>query len=249
MGGVEVSPPHKYPWMVGIRTLWDSKYWCGGAIINDRYVLTAAHCFYSTDGILLSTDGMVVGVADHDMTSNEDDVEGATRFVEADVIIHPNYDFISNANDIALLKMKENLDLSKYKEVRPVCLPTDSSKSYTGYMGSVYGWGLLSSTGQQPPVLMETHVSILDPSCGKGTVAGIDVTPDMLCAGHDEGGKDACRGDSGGPLSVEEGGTYTQVGLVSFGVKCSDSKSPGVYTRVSSFLPWIRENTADAIYC
>ncbi|XP_037801279.1 trypsin-1-like [Penaeus monodon] len=104
--------------------------------------------------------------------------------------------------------------------------------------------GTLSSGGSQPNQLMEVTVPILDPSCW-----GQSVTERMLCAGYPKGGKDTCQGDSGGPLCVKESSKFVQVGVVSFGDGCAKPGSPGVYARVTEFLPWIKANTADAAFC
>lgn len=245
VGGTEVSPAHKYPWHVGLKYENGANYWCGGSIINNQYAMTAAHCFFDKYGNRESDEGLVVGVADHDMSVSTDDVSGVTRLVKvAKVILHPNYVSSGYDNDIALLKLSETLDLSKNKELRSVCLPADDSKNYAGALGIAAGWGKLQYGGSQPDKLMEVTLPILEQSCW-----GKTVTERMLCAGYKEGGKDTCQGDSGGPLYVVEGSKYFQVGITSFGDGCANPNSPGVYARVSKFLSWIKTNTADATYC
>ncbi|XP_037793037.1 trypsin-1-like [Penaeus monodon] len=245
VGGTEVSPAHKYPWHIGLKYENGASYWCGGSIINNQYVMTAAHCFFDKYGNRESDEGLVVGVADHDMSVSTDDVSGVTRLVKvAKVILHPNYVSSGYDNDIALLKLSETLDLSKNKELRSVCLPADDSKNYAGALGIAAGWGKLQYGGSQPDKLMEVTLPILEQSCW-----GKTVTERMLCAGYKEGGKDTCQGDSGGPLYVVEGSKYFQVGITSFGDGCANPNSPGVYARVSKFLSWIKTNTADATYC
>ncbi|XP_047491388.1 trypsin-1-like [Penaeus chinensis] len=217
-------------------------YQCGVANPNrivggTEYVITASHCFFDRHGNRISDEGLVVGVANHDMYSSSDDVSGVTRLVSvAKVILHL---------DIALLKLSETLDLSKNKELRSVCLPADDSKTtYAGALGIAAGWGNLESEGSQPDKLIEVTLPILEPSCWDRTVS-----ERMLCAGYKEGGKDTCQGDSGGPLYVVEDSKYFQVGITSFGNGCANPNSPGVYARVSKFLSWIKTNTADATYC
>ncbi|XP_063889778.1 trypsin-1-like isoform X1 [Scylla paramamosain] len=241
VGGQEVDPKNKYPWQVGIMYNGGSNYWCGGSVINNKYILTAAHCVKGDDA-----SSLVVGVADHDMYSTTDDVPGVTDLKSVEqIIIHSGYGSNGYDYDIALLKLKETLDLSQYEQLRPVCLPADDSQTYEGVMAIASGWGTLYSGGPQPSTLNEVSVPILAPSCPG--MSGI--TANMLCAGLQEGGKDTCQGDSGGPLFVEENTKYTQVGITSWGFGCAGENSPGVYARVSKFLPWIMSNTADATYC
>jgi secreted trypsin-like serine protease len=81
---------------------------------------------------------------------------------------------------------------------------------------------------------------------GEATEADLTITPTEICAGVPEGGKDSCYGDSGGPLvaSLGEGKGYVQVGVVSWGVQCGNPALPGVYGRVSQFVPWIKDTMA-----
>lgn len=82
VGGTEVSPQHKYPWHVGLKYETSRRYGCGATIINDKYALTAAHCFFDVFGNRIPDEGLVVGVADHDMYSSSDDVSGVTTLVK-----------------------------------------------------------------------------------------------------------------------------------------------------------------------
>ncbi|XP_037792948.1 venom serine protease 34-like, partial [Penaeus monodon] len=130
VGGEEVQPAHKYPWQIGLKYEGGNGYWCGGAVINDRYILTAAHCLFDSEGNQESAEGLVVGVGDHLMSSTSDDV-AATELISVEkVILHPQYNKQTFDNDIALLKLSKVLTFST--EVRPVCLPENDSKTYAG---------------------------------------------------------------------------------------------------------------------
>ncbi|ROT71560.1 putative trypsin-1-like [Penaeus vannamei] len=245
VGGTEVSPAHKYPWQVGLGKQGYYGYSCGGAIINNLYVLTAAHCFFDKEGNRLSDEGLVVGVGDHIMTSSNDDVAGVTKEVPvAKVILHESYNPKAYDYDIALLRLGQTLDLASHSQVRAVCLPDDDSKTYVGENAIASGWGALGFGDSQPDALREVMLPILS-TCLDNT----GITERMLCAGYEEGGKDTCQGDSGGPLCVKEGSKFVQVGVVSFGDGCAQARKPGVYARVTKFLTWIKEKTSDATYC
>lgn len=253
VGGQEVKPQNKYPWIAGInvlpvtnRTLYD----CVGSIISDQYVLTAAHCLYDQDTLeLLNASSIMVGIADHDQFSTDDDVEGITRQVGVEEIkIFEQFNIFNVDFDMALLKLEEQLDFSP-KEVGPICLPKDDTQTYGGEQGVVVGWGT-TAEGEvnQPAILMEVELPILEAdTCEMLMVNFFDITETMICAGG-EIGMDACEGDSGGPLSVVEGETHVVVGVSAFGEGCARDK-PGVYSRVSKYLEWIRDNTQDSNYC
>lgn len=257
VGGEEVSPRFKYPWMVAISiNVRDSTFFiCGASIISDRYILTAAHCVcdqLKTQCFL--KEFVTVKVADHLRESSDDDLDGVTMDLDIEeIILNMEYfktDKFSDG-DIALLKLKEPLDFAAHKEIKPVCLPTDKSKTYKGYDAIVAGWGSLGSDLDHilPDELMEVTVPILSPKC-ESNYNDIRITENMLCAGFPEGGKNACFGDSGGPLIVKEGNTYTQVGIVSGGNEtCAAPNYPGIYTRVTQYLDWIAENTGDSNNC
>ena len=246
-----MDPPHKYPWMVGLKVIKDSAlYNCGGSIISHSYILTAAHCFFDESNQLIPTSDVMVGIADHRQSSTDDDVPGVTREVRVqEVIIFRDYNDFGVDFDIALIKLQEPLDFTA-KEVGPICLPENDDQTFAGIQSTAVGWGLLVEGGNQPDVLMEVQVPILEAAaCQTMYAALFDITERMICAGLEEGGKDACEGDSGGPLSVVEGGRHVLVGITSFGEGCARPEFPGVYARVSKFLNWIKENTADATFC
>ncbi|MPC28634.1 Vitamin K-dependent protein C [Portunus trituberculatus] len=148
----------------------------------------------------------MVGIGDHNQLSTDDDVEGITRQIEVEEIkIFSQFSIVNVDFDIALLKLKEPLDFTP-KEIGPICLPKDDTQTYGGDQGVVVGWGI-TKEGEinQPAILMEVELPILPAAvCETMMVNFFDITERMICASV-EGGKDACEGDSGGPLSVVEG--------------------------------------------
>lgn len=253
LGGDEVFPKNKYPWVVGLLTPLrkGNASSCGGVIINNQYILTSARCLYNNStGMPMSASDIRVSLADHNQTSTVDDVGNVTRIVNITSFkIHENFDMTKKDDNIALIKLKEPLDLSANKEIKPVCLPKNKYATYEGKLGVVAGWGLTNSSdnSSSSDVLKELTVLVLKPACDElSTYATITET--MLCAGF-ETGKSACDGDHGGPLFVKEGGAHTLVGIVSFGFGCGKPNVPTVYTRVTKYVDWINENTKDAKYC
>merc|ERR1711874_858017 len=154
-------------------------------------------------------------------------------------------------NDLALVILGELVRWSR--AMAPICLPKLESQLYEGRMAMVTGWGLLKYSLHdkvKSNVLREGRVKVLsNEKCGRmwAPVEYRGITPNMMCAAEKNGlgGKDACSGDSGGPLITEKKGVsgqkqFEQIGVVSFGKGCGDKEFPGVYARVTAQLDWIK---------
>ncbi|XP_046396720.1 uncharacterized protein LOC124163698 [Ischnura elegans] len=130
--------------------------------------------------------------------------------------------------------------------IAPICLPSARFKdeTFVGERPTVVGWGTTYYGGKESTVQRQVDLPVWrNEDCNRAYFQPI--TGAFICAGLSEGGKDACQGDSGGPLMLKKGGRWIQIGVVSFGNKCGEAGYPGVYTRVTHYLDWIKQNTAD----
>jgi len=248
--GGQNSQVNEYPWMALLRLASSASYrfFCGGSLINNGWVVTAAHCIYPG----LSASSLQIRLGEHDRyTESESDITLTVGV--SSLHRHPNYDSRTIVNDIGLVRLATKVDISVYT---PVCLPPPG-KDYTGSLAVVAGWGTTGSARATPAsparASLAQHLQELagleivsDFACGQSisSVPGYSssaVTQDMLCAGGQQG-KDACQGDSGGPLVVP-GSTdqFTLVGVVSWGVGCARAGIPGVYSEVARFSSWLQQ--------
>ncbi|GLV32017.1 tracheal-prostasin [Carabus blaptoides fortunei] len=233
-GGWETKP-HELPWVVAIHN--KRKLFCGGAIINDRYILTAGHCVRWNKRAQLS-----VVVGQHNRRAH-DGIELPIRrmILHKEFYSHKTHD----ETDIALIKLAEPIEFSNI--VTPVCLPKEQAL-YDNEFGTVAGWGMKQFNTTTVDILRQTFVKVLSKNDCRNTPMRPYINSRVLCAYFDN--TDACQGDSGGPLTYErEPGKSEIIGVVSWGVGCATPKMPGIYTSVVPFLEWIYRNTADAVWC
>ncbi|XP_073994864.1 trypsin-like isoform X2 [Rhodnius prolixus] len=226
----------EWPW---IAALFNSgRQFCGGSLIDNNHILTAAHCVAHMSAWDVAR--LTVRLGDHNIKSNTE-----TKHVEKKVkrvVRHRGFDSRTLYNDIAILTL--DTPISYTKNIRSICLPT-SSQNYAGLTATVIGWGSLRESGPQPSELQEVTIPIwTNRECRAkyGPAAPGGIVEHFLCAG--EARRDSCSGDSGGPLMINEG-RWTQVGIVSWGIGCGKGQYPGVYTRVTHFLSWINKNIKD----
>ncbi|KAI5646895.1 trypsin domain-containing protein [Phthorimaea operculella] len=241
VGGTTVQP-HEYPWLVSL--MLGAKLHCGGAIITDIHILTAGHCI--TFGVHYKD--LTVNVGMHDRLDTTFQVLRVTNGVK-----HPS--FTSNAvrdiNDIAVLTLNQKLQFTE--KVRPICLP-DESMNFKNIPLTVAGWGKTRQGAMTSSrYLLETKVTLVDgEKCRKSAIYRDNLVSDTMMCAYSLG-KDACQGDSGGPLFATHAKTHHknwyQVGIVSWGIDCAMPDYPGVYTIVNKYIPWIKQQTSDGIYC
>merc|ERR1719192_2296339 len=236
VGGVETEVS-EYPWQAGLVDKGSSTVWCGGSLLNSKWVLTAAHC---TDTVTANQIQVLLGEHNYD-TAGETDMQ---RMNVGQIKNHPDYNDVTTNNDFALLRLKKAVDFCTHSHIRPICLPTDTSESFAGVDAIVTGWGTTSSGGSLSSSMLEVTLKVLTNNQCKNdySYASSMITSKMLCANVDGGGKDSCQGDSGGPLvTAGSNNNYLQIGVVSWGYGCALASAPGVYARVTAQLSWINE--------
>ena len=226
VGGYPVDPacPNcKYDFMVSLQTDgWFGGHFCGGSLVREDWVVTAAHCVQGTSP---SSVEVVIGLHNVNGTTGQQ-----TRNV-SEIIIHPQYSNNSLNNDYALLRLS-----SPITDFEPIKLVTSDDHDNEPVMSTTMGWGATSSGGSSSNILLEVDVPI-DDSCGN--YSNSDITNNMVCAGDGNGGEDSCQGDSGGPLIMtNDDGEYELIGIVSWGYGCAEAQYPGVYSRIYPRLNW-----------
>jgi hypothetical protein len=223
-----------FPWQVFYES---GDYLCGGSIINENWVVTAAHCTKKDDGSSIPANEMSVKVG----ATNPYNSLSGERYYVSDVIVHSAYNSNTHENDIALLKIKGPIN---FKNAKPIKLiSTDNvaaGATDPGVMSWVTGWGLTKvNPATLPEILQKVQLPIVSNALA-ATVWGPIPSTDIM-AGYLNGNKDACSGDSGGPLVVPVYDEYKLAGIVSWG--SGNCNTYGGYTRVSDLAEWIRANT------
>ncbi|KAI1901537.1 hypothetical protein AGOR_G00035440 [Albula goreensis] len=219
VGGYECRP-HSQPWQVSLNAGY---HFCGGSLINENWVVSAAHCYKSR---------VEVRMGEHHIQQTE----GTEQFISSSTVIrHPHYDSWILDNDIMLIKLAKPATINEF--VQPVALPTSCAPA--GTMCSVTGWGNTMSSSADSNRLQCLEIPILSYRDCDNSYPGM-ITESMFCAGYLEGGKDSCQGDSGGPV-VCNGELQ---GVVSWGFGCAERDHPGVYAKVCLFNEWIAATMA-----
>ncbi|KAI7800505.1 transmembrane protease serine 13a [Triplophysa rosa] len=227
--GGSVSNDGQWPWQVSLH--FNSGHVCGGVFISQDFVLSAAHCVQQS---MINSGGWRVYAGSVSQNTLK------TAYSVKKIILHESYNDQNNDYDIALLKLSSPVEFSN--TVQPVCLPTFDQNFSEDLECWISGFGTTEEGGAYASTkLMSVSVNIIDTRvCNSSRVYRGAISNNMICAGDLNGGRDSCQGDSGGPLVCKAlNNRWYLAGITSWGAGCGQKLKPGVYSRVTSLLPWI----------
>ncbi|XP_052835982.1 LOW QUALITY PROTEIN: anionic trypsin [Drosophila gunungcola] len=240
------ATPHSAPYVVSIQMMTPDQglvHYCAGTVINEHWILTAAHCLSSPQAV----ENSVIVAGSHDIHDQKGEASNIQMRHIDYYVRHELYLGGVNPYDIALIYTKTPLVFDSY--VQPATLPEQDARP-DGY-GTLYGWGNVSMTAvpNYPHRLQEANMPILDMELCEQILArsGLQLHETNLCTGPLTGGVSICTADSGGPLiqqCCEEHFEQANIviGIVSWGkMPCGQKNAPSVFVRVSAFTEWINQ--------
>ena len=251
--GGQNAKAHSWPWTILLTVCIDygwakECFKCGGVLIGKKWALTAGHCLPPNKDL-----DIIAEIGKHKSPLDASIPVPGRRVAIKSYKVHEGFRKIFQdgvsviEHDLALIEFVEEVHYSNH--VRSSCLPDQNVCIKPGTTCVVVGWGYMDEAGQHgfPTELQEAPVKIFDNEhCRKFPAYGV-VDDNMICAGWINGGVDACGGDSGGPLTCKVGNKpedpWVLAGTVSWGIGCARANSPGVYTNIAAYSPWITKHT------
>ncbi|KAE8578217.1 hypothetical protein XENTR_v10023402 [Xenopus tropicalis] len=232
-----------WPWQASLQ--YQYSHICGGSVISNKWIMTAAHCFENS----LTTSLYRVRLGAYQLS-----LSSPNEFISSvkSITVNSQYNSQTNFGDIALVELSSTITYTTF--ILPVCVPSSSANFTAGMECWVTGWGNIGWGAKLP--YPQTLQQVMTPlisrdSCEQmyHTSTGVSssvtiVRVDQICAGYAAGQKDSCQGDSGGPLVCNVQGVWYQVGIVSWGEGCALANSPGVYTLVPNYRSWLSSYNA-----
>ena len=226
VGGIEAEEG-TWPWQASVQDVFFGHF-CGGSLVDDEWVVTAAHCVD-----FAAAESLIVVLGRHDLTTSMGE-----EHTVSEIIVHPDWNPFTSDNDIALLRLSS----TSSQEALSVVTLGDEPLVAPGVTATVTGWGALSEGGFGSDQLQQVEVDIVSNEVANAPEAyDGQVTENMIAAGFAEGGKDSCQGDSGGPLVVPNSDAtgWKLAGIVSWGFGCARPNLYGIYTRAGNYSLWI----------
>ena len=243
----------EYPWQAAIYV---DGYLCGASIINEYWILTAAHCVEEGNQIA-SPEDVTVGVGSSNPYAGLFGAGGDEYDVE-EVISHSSFGNYTSGgwgggmnHDIALLKLTAPIEFSD--DVQPISLicsdQVNAGAQDAGVTTTITGWGNTSQGGSGSNTLQYIEVPVIannDPDVANNLNNNSNT---QFLAGAVDGGMDSCQGDSGGPVAVRnvENTEWLLIGITSWGQGCAQAGYPGVYTKISYYINWIKTYTDECV--
>ncbi|XP_067221721.1 transmembrane protease serine 13a isoform X1 [Chanodichthys erythropterus] len=227
--GGTASQLGQWPWQVSLH--FNGGHVCGGSLISPDFVVSAAHCFQSS---MANSGNWRVYFG----TISQNTLK--IPYYVKKIMVNEKYSSVSNDFDVALLKLATPVTFSN--TIQPVCLPTFDQTFPDGLVCRTSGFGTTQQGADHgSTILMDVAVNVIDARvCNSSQVYRGAITKNMMCAGDMNGGRDSCQGDSGGPLECKDDNErWYLAGITSWGAGCGQRQKPGVYSRVTSLLPWI----------
>ncbi|KAH8382521.1 hypothetical protein KR009_003942, partial [Drosophila setifemur] len=252
VAGGKNAKPGQFPWVALLKydVNDDRPFLCGGSLISETHILTAAHCIVQRPEVI------AVRLGEHDLSTEEDCqwLGGIKRVCQPpyeeygveDVRVHPNYVHGLINNDIAIIKLKGVV--REKTHIKPVCLPIEEKSQILArdQVFFIAGWGRTDKT-DAPTVLQKALVTRKSLDVCREFYGNDEVNENHICASGN-GLMHTCQGDSGGPMffkhPFKKSYRFVQYGIVSFGEKrCGRNRNqPGVFANVLDMLPWITQN-------
>ncbi|NWQ63422.1 CTRL protease, partial [Neopipo cinnamomea] len=220
----QTAVPGSWPWQVSLQTRTGSHF-CGGSLINQYWVVTAAHCNFNPNA-------HVVVLGEYDLSSSAEAIQVKTVSV---AITNPGWNPNTMNNDITLLRLSTPARLGS--RVAPICLAPANLVLPNNARAVTTGWGRTNPNSQGLATALQQVVVPLISQSQCMQYWGNRITSAMICAGG--AGATSCQGDSGGPLVYQSANGWMLIGIVSWGTSNCNTHTPAVYTRVSHFRNWI----------
>ncbi|KAG2388829.1 hypothetical protein C9374_000268 [Naegleria lovaniensis] len=257
MGGRQVLDEHAYPHMASLQLVANERgyHLCGASLIDKKWLVSASHCFFDESGSFLDPENLSIVIGNSNLSkcpgakveNSRRPRYGCIRRKVHRFITHPLYDSKVVVNDIALIELEEEVEFST--SIRPIQIP-----DYVPLVGTeltLTGWGHDPSEKTKTVLLEQVSFPLMKEDACTSIGLRMSVRKGQVCAGSETG--DACSGDSGSPLLLPLGSCasdskfycYSIVGLVSYGISCSNTRVAnrvGVYTSVPYFKKWIQQN-------